>query len=492
MALTVTNVNSLSLLNILNKNTASQSRTLEQLTTGFRINRGKDDPAGLIISTELSTELTAVDAAIQNNQRTDSMLSVADGALGEIGDLLTEIETLVAKSTNSSGISESERAANQAQIDNALTAIDRIVNTTSFNGKKLIDGTQAVQVTGVSGNSNLDNVRIYARSQSTSDSALTITRTASASTASAIFAAASGGSARTSGGNTEVVIAGTLGTATITIASGTTKAGIASLINQAKSQTGVSAIVHSTSSIQLNSNTYGSDAFVTVTVLSGGEINNNYGTGTSDSNTANDIQSSSKTAGVDASILINGQSAGVDGLDVSYNASGLSLSFTLSTAFGSGNTASPSTSFTVKAAGGATFQLGTSSDTRQTIGIDSIASYNLGGGDAGARLSALKSGGTADLRTDVATALTVVKKAASQVAEARGRVGGFQKYQVQTALSNMQTNKTGLESARSVIRDTDYAVATSQLNKETVLVQSTIQLLGVASQQAAQILSLLG
>lgn len=491
MALTVTNVNALNLLNILNRNTQAQSNTLRQLSTGFRINSGADDPAGLIGSTLLSAEITAVDAAIENNQRTDSILSVADGALGEIAGLLTEIETLVAKSTNQSGISESERAANQAQIDDALTAIDRIVSTTSFNGMKLLDGSQAIATTGVSGNTNLSNVRVYSRSQSTSDTTITVTRVASAQTASAVFAGASGSGAR-SHGATEVAIGGTLGTATISIASGLTKASIVSQINQSKDQTGVSAIVDSTGSIELHSTTYGSDAFVSVTVLSGGTINNSYGTADSDSDTANDIASTSKTAGRDAVVQINGQTAGVDGLDVSYNSNGLSLSLSLSETFGNGGTASTTTSFTVRAAGGATFQLGSSADTRSTIGIDAQATYNLGGGDSGARLSELKSGGAADLRSDVATALTVVKKAAKQVAEARGRIGGFQKFQVQTSLSNMQTTKSGLEAARSLIRDTDYATATSRLNKESVLVQSSIQLLGIASQQSAQILALLG
>lgn len=491
MALTVTNVNTLNLLNILSRNTQAQSSTLKQLSTGFRINTGADDPAGLIASTLLTTDITAVDAAIQNNERTDSLLSVADGAMGEVSKLLTEIESLVAKSTNQSGISEAERSANQAQIDNALAAIDRIVSTTDFSGNKLLDGTQSITTTGVAGNTNIDNVRVFSRSQSTSSTSLTITRVTSAQTASAIFSGASGASAR-SHGTTEVVVAGTLGTATLSIASGKTKTEIQTIINDAKAQTGVSAILDSTGSIELHSTTYGTDAFVTVTVLSGGTINNSYGTATSDSNTANDIASTSKTAGRDAVIQVNSQNAGVDGLDVSYNANGLSLGFSLTTAFGSGNTANSTTSFTVAASGGATFQLGTTSDTRSTIGIDSIASYNLGGGDSGARLNQLKSGGTADLRTNVATALTVVKKAAQQVAEARGRVGGFQKYQVQSALTNMQSTKTGLEAARSVIRDTDFAAATAQLNKDTVLVQSSIQLLGVASQQAAQILSLLG
>jgi len=84
MGLTVNNVNTLSLLNILNSTSNDQSNTLTKLSTGFNINKGSDDPAGLIAVQSLSAELTAVDAAINNGQRANSVLDVADSALGEI------------------------------------------------------------------------------------------------------------------------------------------------------------------------------------------------------------------------------------------------------------------------------------------------------------------------------------------------------------------------------------------------------------------------
>ena len=221
-------------------------------------------------------------------------------------------------------------------------------------------------------------------------------------------------------------------------------------------------------------------------------INSSYGTATSDGDTANDIQNTSKTTGVDANITINGQAAGVDGLDVSFSANGLSFEFTLGTDFGTGNTgATTSTSFIVKAAGGATFQLGTTSNTRQTIGIDSLATFKLGGGNGTVKLSALKAGGSAALKTNTEAALSSVREALAQVASTRGRIGGFQKFQVGSAINALQAAQVGLTDAASVIMDTDFAEATSKLNREQVLIQSGIRLLGIANQQAAQILSLL-
>ncbi|HUT57966.1 MAG TPA: flagellin [Phycisphaerae bacterium] len=480
MALTITNTNTLNLLNIVNRTSQAQSNTLTQLSTGLRINRGADDPAGLIAMESLNAELTAVNGALDNNQRSDAMLNVADGALGEISSLLGEIESLVIASASDAGLSASEKAANQAQIDSAITSIDRIVGTTSFNGKKLLDGSFSIRTTGVN-NNEVSNLRVYSRGNTSSNTAVSVSRVASAKTASATFGQIA--TATTASGASTVAIAGTLGTATITIASGATQAEMVTAINAAKDLTGVSAVATATS-IDLDSTGFGSDEFISVEVLSGGYMN---GAGTGD-----DIQNTSRSEGTDAQITINGVNAGVDGLDVNYNSNGISLSFSLTEDFGSGNTANTSSSFTVQAAGGATFLLGTDATTRSTIGIDSLAGYKLGGGDSGGFLSNIQSGGTADLNTDAATALKVVRKSISDVASARGRIGGFQKFQVQTSINSLNAAKSGLSDARSVIAETDYAVATAELNRQSVLLSTGISLLGLANQQAAQILQLLG
>lgn len=487
MALTVTNSNTIALLNILNKNSAAQASTFKQLTTGKRINTGKDDPAGLIALLDLNAELTAVNASLSNNQRTDSMLTVADSAIGQISDLLGEIEFLIVGSVSSANLTNSQIAANQSQIDDAITAIDRLVRTTNFNGKKLLDGTFAIQTSSATGNPYINNVRVFSRNQTTSDTTLNIDRVTSALVASAAFADA-GTSAITSG-TTKISIRGALGTATLTLTSGLTQAEMVTALNAAKDQTGVSATADA-SSIQLNSTTFGSDAFISVEVLSGGVINGDQSVG-GDGDTTNDIQNVSKQTGRDAVVTVNGQSTSADGLNVAYSANGLALSFTLEEDFGSGNTVAASTSFTVKSTGGATFQLGTTADTRSTIGLDSLSSDSLGGGNGTARLSEMVSGGSVSLKNDVAGALSTVREAIREISEVRGRIGSFQKYQVGSAISSLQASQVGLSEAASVIGDTDFAVATAELNRQQVLIQSGISLLGVANQQAAAILALL-
>src|SRR5262245_33476439 len=159
MGLTITNTNTLQLLTILNRTSTDQSNSLQRLSTGQRINKGADDPAGLIAVQSLTAELTAVDAALSSGQRASSFLGVADGAFTEIGSLLSQVESLAARSSSSAGLTAAEVAANQAQIDSAIDSIDRIVSTTSFNGTKLLDGTQGIRSTSdATANTDLSDI----------------------------------------------------------------------------------------------------------------------------------------------------------------------------------------------------------------------------------------------------------------------------------------------------------------------------------------------
>jgi len=83
MGLTATHPDTLRPLNIISRTTAQRKETLTRLSLGFRVNRAADDPAGLIASSILDSERAGVNAAISNNQRADSLLEVADGALTE-------------------------------------------------------------------------------------------------------------------------------------------------------------------------------------------------------------------------------------------------------------------------------------------------------------------------------------------------------------------------------------------------------------------------
>lgn len=144
-----TNVISLNAQKTLARSNVQLQEALTRLSTGLRINSGKDDPAGLIASEVLRSDITSVNRAITNNQRANQMIATADSALGQVSSLLNDIRGLVSEAANSGAMSAEQVAANQLQIDSSLEAIDRIANITQFQGRRLLDGNLDFITTGV-------------------------------------------------------------------------------------------------------------------------------------------------------------------------------------------------------------------------------------------------------------------------------------------------------------------------------------------------------
>ncbi|EMI18210.1 protein containing Flagellin [Rhodopirellula maiorica SM1] len=135
-----TNVPSLVAQNRLQSSNNDLQTALTRLSTGLRINSGSDDPAGLIASEALRSEITSLGKAVSNTQRASQIISTADSALGQVSNLLNDVRGLVVEAANTGALSNEEIAANQLQIDSSLEAINRIAQTTTFQGRKLLDG----------------------------------------------------------------------------------------------------------------------------------------------------------------------------------------------------------------------------------------------------------------------------------------------------------------------------------------------------------------
>ena len=136
-----TNVSSLVAQNRLQSSNNDLQTALTRLSTGLRINSGADDPAGLIASESLRSEITSLNSSISNTRRASQIVSTADSALGQVSSLLNDVRGLVVEAANSGALSDEEIAANQLQIDSSLEAINRIAQQTTFQGKKLLDGS---------------------------------------------------------------------------------------------------------------------------------------------------------------------------------------------------------------------------------------------------------------------------------------------------------------------------------------------------------------
>ena len=154
MARINTNVASLTAQRGLNRSQNQLNSTLQRLSSGLRINRGADDPAGLIASEGLRSEIAGINQAIDNSSRASNVISTAEGSLSEVANLLLNIKDLVVEAANSGALSAEEIKANQLQVDSAVESITRISNTTTFAGLKLLNGsldylTSGVDTTGI-------------------------------------------------------------------------------------------------------------------------------------------------------------------------------------------------------------------------------------------------------------------------------------------------------------------------------------------------------
>jgi flagellin len=142
-----TNISSLVAQNTLQRNNAELQEALTRLSTGLRINSGKDDPAGLIASESLRADITSIDKAISNSTRANLLIGTADSALGQVSSLLNDVRGLVVEAANVGTLSTEQIEANQLQVDSSLEAINRIAQTTTFQGRRLLDGSLAFNTT---------------------------------------------------------------------------------------------------------------------------------------------------------------------------------------------------------------------------------------------------------------------------------------------------------------------------------------------------------
>lgn len=502
-----TNVSSLLAQRILGQNNQTLTKSLERLSTGLAINRGADNPAGLIASENLRSEITSISAAIGNAERADQVINIAEGGLQELNTLLLELQNLVTSTANDAGLSREEREANQLQVDSIIQTIDRIANTTNFQGSKLLNGTFDFNINNQ--NANVSDFTINAAKLefgSTRDVQVSVTGSAQ----HAGFYLSAGGNINLSASSNRFVleVAGVDGSREFSFASGTTLTDAAAQINTFKSVTGVSATASGTGLV-LKSDEFGSSQFVSVKVVTEGGINNVasgaganagiYNLSAFNENTINTTLVTSfasatnpiRDTGQDVSALINAINATATGTTARINTDFLDLSIDLSDT--GAQTLTAFTAFTITG-GGAKFILGPDVDisNQVSIGIENVASRHLGSLAEGF-LDDLGSGAVRNLVDgNLEEAQTIVDKSINQVASLRGRLGAFQKNVVGATIRALGVAFENTSAAESVIRDTDFAAETAELTRAQILVNAATQTLGIANANPQSVLSLLG
>lgn len=489
-----TNVQSLTARRALDLNNASLNQSLQRLSTGLRINSGRDDPAGLIASETLRSSIRATDTAIDNATRADTIVAVAEGGLQEVSSLLLNLENLIDQTANEAGLTPEEVSANQQQIDSILASINRLAEATAFGNKRLLNGTLDFTTSGVNitestgaAVSHLNKVQINAAkipSGAFRQVTVNVVAASKVAVASTVLAGTNGSGVRngTLKGVTTIQITGNLGTETLSFASGATAAQIASTIRTSSQLTGVSATASAATggpaSLVFQSTAFGGEQFVSVSILQ-------------NATTAFVSQAvDTKKSGTDGTVTINGANAVVKGLDVSVNAASLSLDLALTSTFGS--VAGGTSSFEIKG-GGAVFSISPTVGLsgQETLGIGEVSAAKLGNAGVGF-LATLGTGLTNGLASkNFSSAQRIVRASIDQVAKLRGRLGGFQKNTLASTINSLRVARENVTAAESAIRDADFASETSSLTRAQILVAASTNTLQLANAAPQNVLSLL-
>ena len=507
------NTNSVSLIaqRNLGINNKGLNTTLERLSTGLRINRGKDDPAGLIASENLRSEKSALNSALNNAERSDQLVNIAEGGLQELSNLLTDLRGLVTATANNAGLSVEERQANQLQIDSILQTVDRLADSTNFQGVKLLNGNFDFQTKNVS--AAVTDFRVNGAKIAKGKTIDVQTLVTQSAQTGALYLSTNGNlNLNANSGLFTIEVGGALGSRELSFASGTTTAQIVAAINTYSDVTGVTASAYTsgagTNGVYLKSKDYGSDAFVSVKIVNDAGINGESGntevgiygaqasravrpdTAAKTLFSATGASNGVRDVGQNLSATINGIQATTKGRTARINTDFLDVELTLrtsdSTALGVKN------AFTITG-GGAEFQLASRVDIagKVAIGIQDVSARKLGNSDVGF-LSNLGNGRAFNVVDgNLASAQKVVDEAIKQTSALRGRLGAFQRNTVGATIRNLGVSFENSSAAESVIRDADFATETASLTRGQILSQAAQNSLSLANNQPQSALALL-
>lgn len=418
--------------NDLNQTQASLQTTLQQLSSGSRINSGADDAAGLSIADGLAANSAALDQSSSNASAGVGFLQVADGALSQVTNLLNRAVTLATEAGGGTLSSSQLSAANQEYQD-ILTQIGTIGTTTEYNGISVF----------TSGTGSATNLTTAKFTQTAKSDPLEVTLTQGDTLTGSITISSTGGTAS----GTDIVNLGSY-------------SGLASE-NQATANAAATSL-----SSYLNS-TLGATTGSTYTV--------------------------SVAAGV-VSITPSGGGSANEVLSVTAsNAQETPASATAVNIYTSDGTSSGSYNYAVTTGTLTDGNVGSSDSTSaagSAVSVTVGSATGTGGTTAGAGAGTSLTGTKLDNQADAEAALQTVTNAISAVAYQRGQVGA--NINTLTAASNIESSEeTNVESAQNTITQTDYAAATSNLSKYEILTQTGISALAQANSTEQMVTKLL-
>ncbi len=240
MASINTNVASLTAQRNLGVSQGSLNTSIQRLSSGLRINSAKDDAAGLAISERFTSQIRGLNMAVRNANDGISLAQTAEGAMKASGDILQRVRELAVQSANASN-SASDRQALQQEVNQLVSELDRVAQTTEFNGQKLLDGAFGTQQFQVGANANQTIVAATAnlRTSTYGNNQASGTGAGGASATATLAASSAYGSNGVAGGT--IAINGALGSKAVTVTANDHSKTTAEAINLQTQYTGVTA-----------------------------------------------------------------------------------------------------------------------------------------------------------------------------------------------------------------------------------------------------------
>lgn len=446
-------------------------KSIEKLSSGYRVNRASDDPAGLVISQKLRAQIGGLGQAISNSNDAINMVKTAEGALNETHSLLLSMRDLAVHAANAGVNDDASLDADQLQIASAIDSLNRIAANTQFGNKKLLDGSAGTSATVI------DTTKIASVAPaSTTPAGYVDVDVTTAATKAALTGSNTGyaNAAATVDNAGTITINGT----SFTVGAADTVQSVIDQINGATSTTGVSASF-AAGGVVLAQSSFGSDKGIAYTesadILNGGSTGVQWGGDAVATVTYGDATTETFNAG--------------KGLQLVGATSGMTINLTTT-----GNHAGTgdSTDGIFVESGKMTFQVGAYAGQTVEFALSSVAASQLGVTATGltntswtvASIDVKVVGGADD-------ALRLLDAAISEVSTTRANLGAFQKNILESNVNSLGIARENIAASESSVRDTDMAAEMVTFTRNQILTQAGTAMLAQANQVPQTLLRLL-
>ena len=479
-----TNIASLRAANASKMASSSLQTAMERLSTGKRINSAKDDAAGLAIASRMTAQVKSMNVAIRNANDGISLAQTAEGALGEVTNMLQRMKELATQASNGT-LSPSDRSTLQAEMTQLIAEVGNISKTANFNGVSLLDGKTG-DVTLQTGINAGETISMSMLNTSSEKLGLKV----------GVEGPVTGTVANTGIKKNELQINGTWIGASVET-NGDASSAIAdkvTAINAKTSETGVTAAAQTKATLTM----VGADKNTTGTLNINGKAID-----LSDGAVADVTGPPAVPGYYDLELLvtaINGTS-GV-GVTAALNEAGTAIELTSTADVVFKADTADLAKFKVRAEG-ASADLAMTDDTDATVALNQVVltaaagETIIVGGETAAMasigLTATSAKGS-DLsiatQDDASAAMKVIDDALTEISAGRGDLGAVQN-RLESTVANLTTTTSNLSEARSRIEDADFSAETTALAKAQILSQASTAMLAQANQSQQNVLSLL-